>query len=389
MISDMLQFGLGANPTFVDYNGDDLLDIVVGNQRYNSSDISNLFLLENIGTATAPAYELVDNDYLGFKELFSTSTINFNFAPTFGDLDNDGDEDMLVGDNSGALLYAENTAGPGNVFQFGPIQGQYMGIDVGQMSTPQIIDLDRDGLPDIVIGEKTINVSNTDPEKVGNIHFYKNIGTPENPLFDPDPEAAGNTQFLGRVNTLVVSPSGSNSGEAAPVFYDYETDFLLFTGSSSGQVMVYDQVEADLYGAFREVNRDYGDLNIGVQSRIDIADINSDGLLDMVVGNKRGGINIFTTTYNVNGTVGTREPDRSLDFALYPNPAESNLQLEWSTGLSQKGTLSIYDALGRLTARQAINGGSASLNVAPWTPGLYFVELRVGEFRGVRKFVVK
>ena len=44
--------------------------------------------------ANSPAYELVDANYLNLN-LFDDS---FSFAPAFGDLDNDGDLDILVGE---------------------------------------------------------------------------------------------------------------------------------------------------------------------------------------------------------------------------------------------------------------------------------------------------
>ena len=137
----MIDIGTGATPAIVDYNGDGLLDLVVGNETFYKSGgekDSRLFLFENIGNSTAPAFELVNDDYLNFSQLVGSN--NFYLAPEFGDLDNDGDLDLLVGESSGKLFYAENTAGVGNALAFGAIQFNWMGIDVGQNSVPEIVD---------------------------------------------------------------------------------------------------------------------------------------------------------------------------------------------------------------------------------------------------------
>lgn len=56
--------------------------------------------------------------------------------------------------------------------QFGQIQSSYFQIDVGQYSSPQIIDLDADGLQDLVVGERD-----------GVINFLKIPEPVQSPLF--------------------------------------------------------------------------------------------------------------------------------------------------------------------------------------------------------------
>nr|HQU59368.1 VCBS repeat-containing protein [Saprospiraceae bacterium] len=89
LVNDMLDFGTAANPAFVDYNADGLLDLVVGNggyyQQFGERD-SRLLLFENIGTASSPAFELVDENFLNL-DVFDDY---YSFVPAFGDLDNDG-----------------------------------------------------------------------------------------------------------------------------------------------------------------------------------------------------------------------------------------------------------------------------------------------------------
>ena len=74
---------------------------------------------------------------------------------TFADLDDDGDLDLVVGDWYGTLNYYENTGSRSQpnfterTFTANPLGG----IDVGWLSVPTFADLDNDGDLDLVVGE--------------------------------------------------------------------------------------------------------------------------------------------------------------------------------------------------------------------------------------------
>ncbi len=389
MIDEILQFGLGANPTFVDVNADGLMDIVVGNFRLETTGLSNLYLLENVGTKNEPAFVVADEDWLGFKDIFATSNNHFDFVTSFGDLDGDGDQDLLVGDNSGSLLYLENTAGPGQPMAFGQIQGDYMGIDPGQASAPELIDINRDGLLDIIIGERTVNADPNDSTKVGNINYFQNIGTATAPMFNPDADAPENSRYFGRINTIAPGLGGFNKGEASPAIFDTGKDFIVFTGSASGRIMAYDKVSENLDGAFHEITRDFANIRVGTQTRMDAADINNDGLIDLIIGNKRGGLNFYSTFLRTDAAVGTQDLVDSKALNLFPNPANEIVYLEWTKEVLENDVeLSVFDALGRKITQQEMQNGTHALDVANWSPGIYFANVRVGAKRIVKRFVV-
>ncbi|MEL6944604.1 MAG: VCBS repeat-containing protein, partial [Bacteroidota bacterium] len=184
-----LDFGSGSNPTFVDYNRDGLMDIVVGTVGYfidSGNRDPRLVLWENIGTPTNPRYELVDEDWLNFSQ-FKEQT--WNFAPTFGDLDGDGDEDLLVGNEFGTLFYVENIADANATFHAANIRPNYMDIDIGAASTPHLVDINQDGLLDLLIGENS-----------GNVNYFENRGTQTQSNFDPDVSQVPNNQIFGRID---------------------------------------------------------------------------------------------------------------------------------------------------------------------------------------------
>src|SRR5262249_25557036 len=88
--------GLYSTPSFADLNGDGLLDAIVGNQA------GQLRYFQTTGTAIAPAFTNAPNPLSSF-------VIGFDSAPTFVDLDGDGDLDAVVGERASTLNYFENT----------------------------------------------------------------------------------------------------------------------------------------------------------------------------------------------------------------------------------------------------------------------------------------
>lgn len=359
LVEDMIDLGTGASPAFVDYNADGLLDLVVGNigayQPAGEKD-TRLYLFENTGTATAPAFELVDDDYLGLSA-FSTYT---HFAPAFGDLDSDGDLDIVVGEVLGKLFYAENTAGPGNTLSFGPWQYNYMGIDVGSTSVPAIADLDRDGLPDLIIGERT-----------GNINFFRNTGTPQEPAFNPDTEAPGNILALGNINAAV---PGSITGYSAPTVLDQNGSYLLLVGTEAGQIEAYNQIEGNIGGSFNLDAERMGGLRPGIKSRAAIADLDGDGLLEMLVGNERGGLMAYHTDVPVGSPTGI-SGHRSAQLEVYPMPAAEQVTVV----LPETADAKVYNLTGQLMWSGQLPAGEQVLNLSAWPVGVYWLKAASGQ----------
>jgi hypothetical protein len=113
MQNEMLETGEDACPVFFDADGDGLQDIIVAHGVYSpllSMVVSRLTLYKNTGTATAPSFQLMDDNYASL----SNYSLPFPIVATFGDLDADGDEDMIIGDWAGNIHRFNNSAGAGN-----------------------------------------------------------------------------------------------------------------------------------------------------------------------------------------------------------------------------------------------------------------------------------
>jgi len=102
--------GMLSAPVYWDWNDDGLLDIILPNSGdfdpTNTPVFSSLKLYENIGADTMPVYELTDEN---FAEMDTFQFINIH--PTFGDIDDDGDRDMLCGTEGNKLYLFKNQSG--------------------------------------------------------------------------------------------------------------------------------------------------------------------------------------------------------------------------------------------------------------------------------------
>jgi len=127
-------------PAFGDLDGDGDLDMILGTWR------NELRYLANEGSATQPRFVLVDSVYLEI-------TRGSNATPTLGDLDGDGDLDLLVGESSGTVNYFVNE-GSAREPLFVMVTDEYLEIDVGRRSFPKLVDADGDGDLDLMIGSE-------------------------------------------------------------------------------------------------------------------------------------------------------------------------------------------------------------------------------------------
>jgi len=385
LIDEMLSFGSSTYPAFLDYNADGLLDIVVGSKgktNFNLDRRPRMVLLENVGTKGTPKFLVKDEDYLGFSQFSTTSQV---FAPSIGDLDGDGDQDMIIGDDRGFFYYLENTAGPEMPLEFADPIYEWLDLKVGQFVTPQIIDLTGDGLGDLVVGERNNNTvnGNTEDEQIGSLNFLENIGSVGAPEFS-DISSGINTQVFGGVNTKV---SGFIRNFSAPAIVAVDEDFVLMTGSESGQLFTFTEIKDNLDGDFTLISKRYGNIKEGRNTSPAIADIDNDGFYDVLIGNLRGGLSFYSTEFKSGLSSDVQDEINSTKIEIYPNPVHQNLNIQVEI-LGPK-SLEIYSATGHKIISETFttNNRVLDLNVNQLLSGIYFIRIKTTEGILSEKFV--
>jgi Ca2+-binding RTX toxin-like protein len=143
--------GFAATPTFGDIDNDGDLDLFVGH------DDGNFRYFENTGTASAPTFAAAVINPFGLTDAGDIT------KPTLGDVDNDGDLDLLVGETkNGNLNYFENI-GTASAPAFAPLKTNPFGLVSGSYPEPNLVDIDGDGNLDVI-----------DAQIEGQLRFFRN-----------------------------------------------------------------------------------------------------------------------------------------------------------------------------------------------------------------------
>lgn len=386
--NDMIDVGTGAYPVLEDYNGDGLADLFVSNYGYylysdygagnvlHSYYRSGVSLFINTGTQSQPAFTRLTHD---FNFLWDADLLGI--CITFGDLDGDDDRDMILGKKEGDLWYYENTAGQGQSMNFTDPEKLFQGIDVGAFSTPQLFDLDADGLLDLVIGEEN-----------GNLNYYRNTGT------SVSPEFSFVTDSLGKVN--VTNYQLSYTGYSTPCFFKtLQNETNLAVGSEQGKLFYYKNIDGNLSGTFEEndslfflLDDEPMDFMPGIRTASAIADLNSDGYFDLLVGNYAGGLNYYSGQAQPPASGVTDLSKPAIDINLFPNPANQNLHISLTQGDQvDQVTVSIYNLLSELIYQENFSANKQiTIPLNSLSSGIYFCKVRIGKSgkNSFKRFVI-
>lgn len=240
-----------------DIDNDNDLDLIVGEKA------GNLNYYENVGTDKEPNWSLRT------EELIYITGIE-NSAPALGDLDNDGDLDLLIGEKQGQIVLVMNEGTrekPSWILK----DQTYFQIDVGSNSVPRLIDIDGDEDLDLIIGNFG-----------GRIILYMNIGTKETPVF-----AVESTRYT----------SAKVSRNAVPAFFDWDqnkaTDMVIGNEEGRLNLMISPGKEAENTESWEARDRAFFTFNVYANSHPIFQDFNADGQQDLLLGNFDGDFLLF------------------------------------------------------------------------------------------------
>ena len=326
--------GIGGNPTrhgantmgFGDVDGDGDLDLLWGDFFE-----PGILLIENQGDARVPNFRSVPRQFPLGQPLITTG---YN-APGLGDIDGNGYLDLLLGVIGGA--YQPSRSSINNLFllrqrargEWEEVTGRFIRtVDVGNESVPVLADLDGDGDLDLLIGSK-LDPANS---RTASIAWLENVGSRTAPSFrergtlpitgdfhyapsvadldgDGLPDLVLGTwrdvvQFWNNVGTkgapqwtladsmLVQITRGSNT---APALVDIDGNGLidLVIGEASGQLNVYRNVGTATAPRFELVSDTFQDIDTGRRSTPAFADFDGDGKPDLLLGAEDGHMELW------------------------------------------------------------------------------------------------
>jgi len=254
-----IDLGSETFPSFADLDGDGDQDMLVGNKIQPDDNLTGkLFRFENIGTPTEPKFIL--------RGIVPEFTGAYHYAPAFGDLDSDGDLDILMGTWRDELMLVIND---GQVTEpnWTIADPAIVKLTRGRNATPTLGDIDDDGDLDLFIGESS-----------GDINFYRNDGGRDGPEFVLVDDKYG----------------GIDAGRrSVPTLVDIDTDgdFDLVVGSEAEGLKLYRN-----NGTLREADfvlDETFDVPVHPFSAPIFTDVDGDGDADLFVGGIGGGLLYF------------------------------------------------------------------------------------------------
>ncbi len=271
LVGNMLDFGTGAYPIWVDENQDGLTDILVGSNalNYNGTVKASLSLLRNTGTQTNPSFEIITDDYLNFSE-----NEEAYLYPAVGDLDQDGDDDLLIGLQNGKILYLNNQAGANMPYDFFIAAAEFENIDVGNYATPVLFDVNGDSAIDLTIGEQN-----------GSLFYYENQN-------DFGYDYSIETENFGGVSTQNYS-DGIFFGYSTPYFFRNDEKIHLLVGGESGKTLGYMDIKEEINSSLQLDFSDFHKTKDGGNSKPLLGDLNADGNPELIIGNQCGGLAFY------------------------------------------------------------------------------------------------
>lgn len=329
LTEEMIDVAEGSAPSFIDYNNDGLMDIVISNTGYwdtSNTYTTGLALYKNIGSTTLAKFELISRDWLGFSNLHIP-----NMAPCFGDLDNDGDLDMVCGANDGTLHFFRNNNSSTQTLDLQYIPNYFSQIDVGNFSTPFIFDFDKDGKKEIIIGEQN-----------NNINLIGNSGSIQNPIYT----TLTDSLYKIKLSNYLSYPTGRSRLSIEKLAKNDQPRIIL--SFANGTIYILDYFDPNYNNIHTKIT-DSIPLHSGIFSPknggffYSFADLNNDSKPEIVIGNPQGGLYLYR---NTSSNVGNQNDIKKLDVSVYPNPVSENIFVQ-SNGIEKIQHVQLFDISGK------------------------------------------
>jgi hypothetical protein len=362
-----IDVGSGSQPLFFDYNFDGKKDLIIANY-YNRDTVDKAYLTlyENVGTNYKAKYIRIDTNYLNLK------SIGYNYLRlAFDDLNNDSIPDMILiykKPSSSQLFidYYINTPVSGkSSFVLSSIKFKVATQYIRDFEYPCLFDYNQDGKKDLIIGDNY------------KIVLYLNSGTALQPMFDSffTDTLMYYADFLPYLSDYSFSPRFvRDSVKNATFCYFGYSPYDENTGKIAKAIILPNTKRMKI------IDSSVIPASLGKLLTIDIADINKDSLIEFLLGNAGGGVQL----YSYGDYDNTKEPiipnppnsilpSSTNSIFVYPNPVSDLLNI--SLDHSSKVTYEVSNILGVKVLQGSFVGVSHQISWSELPQGIYFLQL--------------
>lgn len=343
----------GSTVLSLDLNNDNVRDILLGDVSF-----PNIVALYNDNKGVNMNTSFVNQD-----TLFPNNSIPVDlylYPGTFyEDVNFDGVKDLLASpgtdndteDKESVWCYentGSNNAPSFNLSSKNMFQNEM--LDFGKSSSPVLIDLNNDGLKDLMFGYLgEFDLTSLNHYKSA-ISVYMNTGTSQNPKFEWLTDDFQNLSSL--INNIDLYPAMAdldNDGDLDAIIGDYSGYIHLLTNGSSNPSAI------NLTMTQPQMQDDQGSpIDVGYCAKPVLFDLDMDNDLDLIIGEATGTLTFYENTGSVNSPIFSlvSEEFGGVDVTEWwtnigssvPNFKYINNELTLFVG-SERGALFMYDSI--------------------------------------------
>jgi hypothetical protein len=219
----------------------------------------------------------------------------------------------------------------------------------------------------------------------GKLYYYQNTGS----ISSPDFSGVADSSFGNVDVTQIFSIYGVSVPYLAKL--NGSNSYTLLVGCEAGNIFQYDNIDGNLNGTFNLVNSVFSGIKTGGLSSISGADINGDGVPELVVGNIRGGVSLYDTA-RIHAVTTPEIYSALIILQVFPNPSDGKFLLHFTDkNLPVTSMIEITNLLGQKISFNIEKAGCNKflIDIRNAVSGIYFCKIISGKESGVCKLLIE